>query len=78
KNCFDKFYLSHEINLRKPDSYIYKFVLNDNNVEAEECLFIDDVKNNITAAKNMNINTWHLNPEKDDVANLFKTQSALF
>ncbi|TYA71482.1 HAD family hydrolase [Seonamhaeicola marinus] len=78
KNCFDKFYLSHEINMRKPDEYIFKFVLNENNCEAEECLFIDDNKDNIQTAKNMNINTWHLNPKKEDVVNLFNTNSALF
>ena len=27
KNCFDAFYLSQEINLRKPDKNIYEFVL---------------------------------------------------
>ncbi len=78
KNCFDKFYLSHEINLRKPDDYIFKFVLNKNNAKPEECLFIDDNKDNITSAKNMNIHTWHINPKKDDVINLFNTKSALF
>jgi glucose-1-phosphatase len=27
RNCFDAFYLSHEINFRKPDAAIYEFVL---------------------------------------------------
>ena len=27
KNCFDQFYLSHEINLRKPNADIFNFVL---------------------------------------------------
>ena len=30
KKCFEKFYLSHEIHLRKPNQDIYKFVLNTN------------------------------------------------
>lgn len=78
KSCFDKFYLSHEINLRKPDDYIFKFVLNDNNIEAEECLFIDDNKSNIDTAKNLGIHTWLLKPKKHDVSNLFNVKSALF
>jgi putative hydrolase of the HAD superfamily len=64
--------------MRKPDEYIFKYVLNQNNLSAEECLFIDDNKDNIKTAKNMNINTWHINPEKEDVSNLFNTKSYLF
>ncbi|MFD1063654.1 HAD family hydrolase [Winogradskyella litorisediminis] len=60
KNCFDKFYLSHEIHLRKPNTDIYEFVLNENNLNAEECLFIDDTKENTEAAKTLNINTWNI------------------
>ena len=43
KVCFEKFYLSHEINLRKPNTDIYEFVLNENKLQAKECLFIDDL-----------------------------------
>ena len=38
KSCFDKFYLSHEIKLRKPDHSIYEFVLDENNLIAENIL----------------------------------------
>jgi len=34
KNCFDHFYLSHEINLIKPNPDIFEFVLNENNCSA--------------------------------------------
>lgn len=78
KNCFDAFYLSHEINLRKPDNYIFKHVLSKNNLKANECLFIDDNADNINSAKNIGINTWHLNPKTEDVSTLFNTKSNLF
>lgn len=78
KNCFDAFYLSHEINLRKPNTDIFKFVLNKNNLKANECLFIDDNKDNIETAKKLNIKTWHINPETEDVAKMFNTKSHLF
>lgn len=78
KNCFDAFYLSHEINLRKPNADIFEFVLNKNNLKANECLFIDDNKDNIETAKKLNIKTWHINPETEDVAKMFKTKSHLF
>ncbi len=78
KNCFEKFYLSHEINLRKPNANIYEFVLKENNLKAEECLFIDDTKENTEAAKKLNINIWNLYEKTEDIVNLFKIKSNLF
>ena len=78
KNCFDAFYLSHEINLRKPDSNIYEFVLKKHNLNPENCLFIDDTKENTEAASAMGINTWKLNPGKEDIVNLFTIKKDLF
>lgn len=75
KNCFESFYLSHEINLRKPDASIYEFVLEQNNITATETLFIDDTQENTEAAKTLGIHTWNLIPGKDDVINLFNHPS---
>ncbi|NJW55766.1 HAD family hydrolase, partial [Salinimicrobium oceani] len=36
RNCFDAFYLSQEINLRKPDAEIYEYVLAKHNLNPEE------------------------------------------
>jgi putative hydrolase of the HAD superfamily len=78
KNCFDVFYLSHDIHLVKPNSDIFEFVLNENQLKAEECLFIDDNKDNVNTANTLNINTWHINPDNEDVIDLFKTKKDLF
>lgn len=78
KSCFDAFYLSHEINLSKPDSDIFNFVLNKNSLKPETCLFIDDNLDNINTAKSMRFNTWHINPKKEDVVNLFQIKKNLF
>ncbi|WP_299550211.1 HAD family phosphatase [Seonamhaeicola sp.] len=78
KNCFDAFYLSYKIHRRKPDKAIFNFVLNKDQLKAEECLFIDDNKDNIRSANYLNIHTWHLNSKKDDVCNLFNVKSNLF
>lgn len=78
KSCFDAFYLSHEINLVKPNQDIFEFVLKENKLKAEECLFIDDNEDNINTANTMKFNTWHLNPETEDVINLFETKKHLF
>lgn len=71
KNSFEKFYLSHEINFRKPDVEIYEFVLEENNLIANETLFVDDLKENTEAAKTLGIHTWNLIPENEDVTQLF-------
>ena len=71
KNCFDQFYLSHEIKLRKPDHSIYEFVLIKNNLIAKNCFFIDDTKENTGAASELGIRTWNNNPKNEDVIDLF-------
>src|SRR5690606_20822193 len=71
KDCFEKFYLSHEINYRKPDSDIYEFVLKENTLIPEETLFIDDMKENTVAAKKLGMQVWNLIPGTDDIIDLF-------
>lgn len=78
KNCFDAFYLSHEINLRKPNKNIFKFVLNQNKLKAYDCLFVDDNKDNINTAESLGIKVWCINPDTDDVVNLFNIKNHLF
>ena len=70
KICFEQFYLSHEINLRKPNNNIYEFVLNTNKLVPMETLFIDDTKENTDAAKALGIHIWNLKPGKEDVLEL--------
>ena len=71
KICFEQFYLSHEINFRKPNNNIYEFVLNSNNLIAKETFFIDDTKENTDAASILGIHVWNLVPGKEDVLELF-------
>ncbi|MEZ4796439.1 MAG: HAD family phosphatase [Flavobacteriaceae bacterium] len=78
KKCFNKFYLSQEIHLSKPSSAIYEFVLKENNLKAEECLFIDDTKENTDAASKLGIHTWNIQPVIEDVSTLFNTKKELF
>ena len=78
KNCFEQFYLSHEINFRKPDTEIYEFVLSENNLIATETLFVDDLKENTDAANTLGINTWNLIPGQEDVIQLFTKKENLF
>ncbi len=78
KNCFDAFYLSHEINFRKPDAAIYKFVLDAHDLIPGDCLFIDDTKENTDAAETLGIHTWNLDPSMEDIIDLFTIKKELF
>lgn len=70
KNCFEQFYLSHEIKLRKPNADIFEFVLHENDLNANETLFIDDSKENIDGAEKLGIHCWHLHVGKEEVTDL--------
>lgn len=78
KNCFDAFYLSHQIGYRKPDKAVFEFILNKNHFMAQECLFIDDTKEHILSAQQLGIQTWNINPKTDDITELFKINQHLF
>ncbi len=78
KNCFDVFYLSQEMHLRKPNADIFEFVLNENNLVAKECLFIDDTKGNTDTAEKLGLHTWNIDETKEDVINLFEIKKDLF
>lgn len=78
RSCFDKFYLSHEINFRKPDESIFEFILKENNLEPEETLFVDDTLEHTLTAKKIGIHAWHLQAGQEDVTELFSKKSDLF
>ncbi len=56
---FDGGIISYKENLLKPENEIYTKLLNTYNLNAEECLFIDDTFINIEAASSLGINTIH-------------------
>lgn len=70
KNSFEQFYLSHEINLRKPNAEIYQFVLDENGLKPEETFFIDDTKANTEAAEKLGIRCWNLKVGQEDIVQL--------
>lgn len=67
KNCFEVFYLSQEMKMRKPNADIYEFVLKENNLIADETFFIDDSKENTDSASKLGIHCWNLQVGKEDV-----------
>jgi len=78
KACFDAFYLSHEIHLRKPNLDIFEFVLTENNLIADECFFVDDTEANTDAAAQLGIHTWNIDETSEDITNVFQIKKDLF
>ncbi|WP_034057842.1 HAD family hydrolase [Lacinutrix jangbogonensis] len=78
KAAFNTFYLSHEIMLRKPNADIFEFVLKENNLNAKDCLFIDDTLENTETAKKLGFNVWNNNPKTEDIIDLLTIKSELF
>lgn len=61
---FETLVLSCEVGCRKPEPKIYKIVLKRLNLPVKECLFIDDVLDNIKAAKKMGMRGIHFKTSK--------------
>ena len=60
EDIFEKTYYSHTANLRKPDAAIYQLVLDENQLDPAETLFIDDTASNLGGAEEAGIQTLHL------------------
>ena len=67
---FDKVYYSCELGMRKPDTEIFTYVIDTNNLKPQETLFIDDMENNIIAAQSVGLRTVHLS-DQDYLTELF-------
>jgi epoxide hydrolase-like predicted phosphatase len=67
---FDRLFVSHEMGLRKPDPSIYRHVSDWANVPPSECLFIDDLPENVAAARACGWQAIVYRPENDLVAEL--------
>ena len=64
-SCFKKCYYSSEIGLRKPNLACFNYVLKQNNLIAQETLFIDDSIQHIEGAKKAGLKTYHLKNEEE-------------
>jgi len=60
---FDEYILSFEVGLMKPDPQIYREALKRAKAEVEECVFIDDMKENVEAASKLGINGILMEPK---------------
>jgi putative hydrolase of the HAD superfamily len=53
---FNKFFLSYKMHLRKPEDEIFKQVMRYYDILPEEIFYVDDMEENVKAAKNNGIN----------------------
>lgn len=59
---FEKAYYSHTEGFRKPDAKGFLYILEQNNLEAEETYFVDDAWVNVEAANKLGIRGLHVKP----------------
>ena len=59
-DLFEKVFLSYEMGIMKPHPEIYRRVLEEADIQAEETLFLDDNADNIRAASALGIQTIHV------------------
>lgn len=69
---FDKSFLSFEINLLKPDTAIYEYVLNDLGLKKEETIFLDDNADNVKSALSIGLPTIQVIPGKHTMMEILK------
>lgn len=62
---FDKVYLSHEINQRKPHVSTFRWVLHDSGLDPERTLFVDDSIQHIEGAKLAGLRVLHIQVQED-------------
>jgi glucose-1-phosphatase len=72
-HLFEKVYFSFVLHMRKPNSDIFQYVLNDAGIECSETIFIDDFEENIETARRIGFQTIHLTSPLE-LADIFKFQ----
>jgi len=67
---FDEYVLSYEVGFMKPHPEIFMRALNKARVRAEECVFLDDLQENIDGAEGVGMNAVLYRPHTDLEAEL--------
>ncbi|SEO83902.1 HAD family phosphatase [Mucilaginibacter sp. OK283] len=70
-HLFEKAYYSHLMGKRKPEARIFQLVLNENNLNPAETLFIDDSPQHLAGAEKLGIQTL-LMTRPDTIQQFFK------
>lgn len=65
ESFFDYPYYSHQLGMRKPNVAAFQAIIKDQNLQANETLFVDDIEKNVLAAKEAGLQILHLTPDKN-------------
>jgi putative hydrolase of the HAD superfamily len=66
---FDQVIASYDIGMRKPDENIYRYALENLQVEPANCFFVDNKPRNVEAAVKIGMNGFVYNPEQVENSN---------
>lgn len=75
-DMFEKVYYSHLMGKRKPDAEIFEQVLQENNLNPAETLFIDDSPQHLETGKRLGLQTY-LMTAPDNIQQLFTVDGVL-
>lgn len=67
---FDGVVVSSDVHIIKPDIRIYEYLIEKYNLDATECLFIDDREDNVNGAKKAGMNAVIFKNNYDEILNL--------
>lgn len=56
EKLFDRVVISGDVKCRKPDKKIYEYFLEEEELNASDCIFVDDIEENLEMAKRLGIN----------------------
>jgi hypothetical protein len=59
-DCFDHLFVSGKMGTVKPNAAIYRAVLEERGIPADQCLFFDDIEDNCKAAMALGIDSIHV------------------
>ena len=59
-SLFEKVYLSHELGMRKPHLEVFRHIIEEQGLKANETLFIDDSIQHIEGARKADLHAHHL------------------
>lgn len=69
---FKKVYLSHELGIRKPKKEGFQRIIEENNLNPKNAVFIDDSIQHVEGARQANLNAIHLDLKTEDIHQLLR------
>lgn len=69
---FDSMYRSYEVKMMKPDEKFFQYVIDTENINMDETLFVDDGPRNVAVAERIGIHTFCPENGKDWTAEIYK------